>query len=331
MPEVPAAVQAEWGETLDREMHAYAQALEAEFRGMKEARDASGHEHDNLGRFGSGGGNPHAKADAKAKSILAKAKGVSSAAVHKAADFVVKKYQDLESQFGRQGAVLILSASVALVPVPVPGASLAPVALAKAYQALKAKFGGVREAAEGELDAESVDKAARELLAALYAEAGEDMPELDDGGVNVHEGVILRTVPHQSPGANLSARLDRMESVLNQLTGMFASHALVEAARANQPSVSPVQVNYPAPELKVEPPPINVTVNVPEQPVPTITLAVPEQKPPVVNVDLPPSVIHVDVPPATVNVTVPDPAPRRIEIERDREGKITGAEEVPAK
>jgi hypothetical protein len=66
-------------------------------------------------------------------SLSAKAK----AAVDAAHKHVTAKYADLESKFGRKGAIGIMAASVAMLAVPVPGSSLAPYALARAYMALK--------------------------------------------------------------------------------------------------------------------------------------------------------------------------------------------------
>jgi len=70
-----------------------------------------------------------------------------------------------------------------------------------------------------------------------------------------------------------------------------------------------------------------IIVNVPEQAAPVVTVPEPlvvlqEQPAPVVNVNVP------EQEPPVVNVHIEPPAPRRIEFDRDRRGKIVGAQEV---
>lgn len=126
----------------------------------------------------------HAATATKASKLAAMAdslKGAAAATVRKVADFAVKKYTDLEGQFGRTGAIAILGASVALSAVPLPGTSLVPIALAKGYMALHKRFSG-GEAMEGEVAAPDA-AAVRAFLADVYRKAGEEMPELDDAEI----------------------------------------------------------------------------------------------------------------------------------------------------
>jgi hypothetical protein len=87
--------------------------------------------------------------------------------VAKAKAFVTRKYEKLASRYGSKGAIAILSAMVLLSPVPVPGTSLIPIALAEGVRALGGMLGGKQmseEAAQG--------------LEALAAEAGMSVEEL---------------------------------------------------------------------------------------------------------------------------------------------------------
>lgn len=126
------------------------------------SKDASGHEHKGKGEGGgqftssgdggsSGGSSPHddsaiTKAGSRAsriiKAIGSSISGAVKAAVSKVTSKVGGFYSKLESQYGRKGAVAIMIASVALLPIPVPGTAYVPLLAAKAFSAVKSKLTG---------------------------------------------------------------------------------------------------------------------------------------------------------------------------------------------
>jgi HK97 family phage portal protein len=87
-------------------------------------KDAEGHDHDEDGKFGSGGG---------------KKPGLVGAVAKKVTGFVKQQYADLEKDFGRKGAIAILATCVAASFVPAPGTTFAPIALAKAVKKMVSK------------------------------------------------------------------------------------------------------------------------------------------------------------------------------------------------
>lgn len=150
-----------------------------------EGRDASGHEHGADGKFGSGGGSAAPKADTHADKLAGAEKDLPPAKkklVGRVVDFVKKQYGELESSYGRKGAIAIMGAAIVLSPLP--GSSLVPVAaigMAKAYKAIKAKQrpGKTESVHEGDDEAAQI-AAVRELIAAAHKATGEDAPELSD-------------------------------------------------------------------------------------------------------------------------------------------------------
>lgn len=78
-------------------------------------------------------------------------------------------------------------------------------------------------------------------------------------------------------------------------------------------------------EMRADPTPPVINVNVPEQPAPVVQVAVnvPEQQPPVVNVALPAQAAPV----VQVDVKIPEPEPVQLVVERDWNGNIKGIRE----
>jgi lambda family portal protein len=131
----------------------------------------------NAGQFGSGGGaskggsrNQGAsggaagqgsspglgQAEKAAQGILAKLGGKARALPGKVRDWAVNKYQDLESKYGRAGAVVILGATAAIIATPLPGTLLAaplPELAAKAIVAVAGKLKAPRGVQESKDDA----------------------------------------------------------------------------------------------------------------------------------------------------------------------------------
>jgi len=84
---------------------------------------------------------------------------------------VRKRYAKLAGRYGDTGAKAILGATILLIPAPVPGTTLIPVALAEIILRLRRMTGK----AAGPSD-EVIQREARRLLADLYAHLGEDPP-----------------------------------------------------------------------------------------------------------------------------------------------------------
>lgn len=159
--------------------------LDAFRQRLKENRDASGHEHDAKGRFGKGGGGGGGasvdpavdKLDAMHDHLEPKKQGL----VAKAHKFLSDKYASLEKDFGRAGAMTIMGATVTLMVVsPIPGPSLAPIAIAKAYKSLKSKHAGKAAGAREGTGDEDLVAAVREMIRETCQQTGEDAPDLTD-------------------------------------------------------------------------------------------------------------------------------------------------------
>lgn len=83
----------------------------------------------------------------KMAALLNGAAALPGTAIDKAVDFVSRTYAKLRAKYGKWGARFVLAGMVLLMPTPIPGSSLLPVALA---EAIKRRFGGVAEGLEGD-------------------------------------------------------------------------------------------------------------------------------------------------------------------------------------
>lgn len=135
---------------------------------------------------GDGGGRGKAPDDAPAaaESHVAELEGqadkVPPGLLARVGGWVAKKYTNLEQEYGRAGAISILVGAVVLAPIPAPGTSFIPIALAKGIKKLAAAVRGGKEK-EAALSAEDLLAKAKELLAELYREHGENPPAFDEG------------------------------------------------------------------------------------------------------------------------------------------------------
>ncbi len=90
----------------------------------------------------------HREVKEKGSSYLQMARRFPKEAIKKVGSVVVAKYRDLEAKFGRKGALSILTASVLLTPIPVPGTSLLPVLVAsvayRLHKSVKARMAKVQ-------------------------------------------------------------------------------------------------------------------------------------------------------------------------------------------
>jgi hypothetical protein len=88
----------------------------------------------------------------KTAKILSHAKGAvkrqAIRMVGKARAFAEKKFAALEAKYGRAGAIAVMSAVIAMTPVPVPGSSLAPILLAEGVRYVAQKMAGPQVAME---------------------------------------------------------------------------------------------------------------------------------------------------------------------------------------
>jgi hypothetical protein len=116
----------------------------------------------------------------KAAKILSSAKGgvkkQAIALAGKARAYAVKKFADLEAKYGRAGAIAVMSAVIAMTPVPVPGSSLAPILLAEGMRYVAGKLAKARPATE------SFEGAVRRLLQEAKDASGHEHKGEGPGG-----------------------------------------------------------------------------------------------------------------------------------------------------
>lgn len=123
---------------------AIAVAVDRAVASVLEGEDAAGHEHDARGRFGSGGGSP--ESSEHVKGLLARASEVPLAVASKVHALVSAQHERLSARYGPAGATAVLGAMLALLPVPVPGSSLVPIAVAEAVVRLRRQFASEKAA-----------------------------------------------------------------------------------------------------------------------------------------------------------------------------------------
>lgn len=161
---------------------------------VRKAFEEAKHKRDH-GKFSSTGGSSataahptrtHAApagdaADAHATSLLAHIARVPRAIRERVTGFVTKRYRKLAERYGERGAKAILGACVLLSPLPIPGSSLIPIALAEAVVRIRRAIVGravmkaVSKIAHGIPD-DVIQREAASLLADLHAECGEEPP-----------------------------------------------------------------------------------------------------------------------------------------------------------
>lgn len=116
-----------------------------------------------------------------AAELTRRAKEAPAKLKNKVRTYVEKKYAKLAERYGENGAKAVMAASLLLLPVPVPGASFVPIALAEAVRAMGK---GVKAVGFAEADvSDELVQAVVEFLTELYAEAGEAVPAIDPAKV----------------------------------------------------------------------------------------------------------------------------------------------------
>lgn len=125
--------------------------------------------------------NPKSHVDKKAATLLQHVSKVPKKIKERVGQFLSNKYGKLVEKYGKRGAHAVLAGIILLAPLPVPGSSLIPVAVAEAITRLKkmVKSEAKSHLEREELDEKEVLKLAREMLEELYKDMGEEMPSLD--------------------------------------------------------------------------------------------------------------------------------------------------------
>lgn len=132
-----------------------------------------------------GDGAAQAKPAGRLAQLAARAKELPAAVRDRAVGFVKAKYEKFAARYGERGAKVVLGAVVALTPVPLPGTSLLPVALAEGVLALRRLLGpkAAEALALDDLPPAELAAAVRELLEEFYRDLGGEPPELTDEAI----------------------------------------------------------------------------------------------------------------------------------------------------
>ncbi len=149
---------------------------------QKFAEDARGDEHAPAGSpdggeyTGKGGAGGSSGTDAPAKAghlakLASMAASVPAMVKAKVGAFVKAKYAKLTARYGPAGAKAVLGACVLLTPIPLPGTTFIPIALAEAVRT-------IRHAGHFAEEPNNLAAEVYETLKQLYDQAGEKMPEL---------------------------------------------------------------------------------------------------------------------------------------------------------
>ena len=113
----------------------------------------------------------------KAQALQKRKDEVPKGVLGRVKEWVQKKYEALSERYGPTGAKLVMAGMIALLPVPLPGTSLLPIAIAEGVRGIKRLAVGHAEFAE--LAADELVEMIRAAIEELYADNGEPMPELD--------------------------------------------------------------------------------------------------------------------------------------------------------
>jgi hypothetical protein len=161
-------------------------------RKVAEAKDSSGHEHKGsgpgggqfTGQGGGAGSEVHPKVQGWARRVLSTAGRLPAHLAGKVKATFQKKFAQMETRYGRKAAFAVISGVALMTPVPLPGTSLLPIALAEGIRGLSKLFGSKKpvlaEGKEAMLNLDELVAAAKAFLAELAAAVGEKPPELDE-------------------------------------------------------------------------------------------------------------------------------------------------------
>ena len=152
------------------------------------------------------------------------------------------------------------------------------------------------------LDDETIQAEAKLLIQELAAEMGESAA--------VRESHELAEYARRDESLSQFSIIESLAYALKEVTKPTTFTVPTPVVNVHVPE-------QPAPQVTVNVPAPVVHVNVPQQPAPEVIVNVPEQPAPTVEVAAPP--------PAQVQVTLEMPE-RTVKIQRDKDGKITGAE-----
>lgn len=155
-------------------------------------------------------------ADAHAQTLATRIAEVPHALATRVREFVNARYAKLSARYGEAGAKAILGATVALLPLPIPGSSLLPVAIAEAILRIRRAAGAVMSKAVGGLDASHIEALAKDLLHELTEEMGEAFER--EGGSNFETPQTSNTPDDEASNA------PELERLLVALDAAIASH-----------------------------------------------------------------------------------------------------------
>lgn len=116
--------------------------------------------------------------DERAVSLASRIAEVPAHIAAKVKDYIQARYAKLSARYGDTAAKAILGATILLLPAPLPGSSLLPVAIAEAVlQIRRAVNGSAMQKAMPPLDDAHIQALARDLLHDLYEEMGESLEQ----------------------------------------------------------------------------------------------------------------------------------------------------------
>jgi 2'-5' RNA ligase len=212
------------------------------------------------GSAGTGGKGAAPKADAPADSTPAASKGgrmrqllgmvasVPTAIRRRAVAVAGRMYGKLEAKYGPTGAKLIMGGMVALMPIPLPGTSVLPIALAEGVRRVRKLF--AKPAEEPALMAagggyhEDLAEAIREGIVEFFKAFGQHAPPIDEADLDA-VARRLADVSEQSEQFSkhrfCSTQIDldgAGRAALLRLAGQVADADLADHGREDQPHVT---------------------------------------------------------------------------------------------
>ena len=150
--------------------------------------------------------------------LLARAKDVPPRVLEKVGRFVSAKYAKLSEKYGPTGAKAVLAATILLLPVPLPGTTFLPIALAESARRLG--LIGTRKVKEGMgIDAETAEK-----LEELAKQAGLSVDEL----IAAAREIIQEAQEAESTGDNDDGDYVLGESWVEDRSGMGRRQVVTE-------------------------------------------------------------------------------------------------------
>ena len=134
--------------------------------------------------------------DQHVQSLLSRLGEVPTDLRDKSASFIAGKYEKLSERYGSTGAKMVLSATVLLLPVPLPGTSLLPIALAESIKQLSGlAAGGGKHITQA---TETVGSNIRSGLEWLAREVGVSLVELEHAARELLQEALAIDLPEKA-------------------------------------------------------------------------------------------------------------------------------------